>query len=92
MTVTAYVEAWAAAVLLKENGSIVTRKLLLSTTPSIIYLKRYSSSSRSTCHMCTYHSAHTHHTHHASLGEVNTRIKVMHPNLLCDCCCTVAAT
>ena len=39
---------------------------------------------------CTRIIAHAHHTH--GISNANTSIEVVHTNLLCDCCCTGAAT
>ena len=65
------------SVSLKDNG--------IQQEPGIIYCELNRSSS-STCHMFPYLSTHITHICYA-----NTRIKVVHTNLLCDCC-SVAAT
>ena len=66
------------------------QELLLSTT-GIIYFEHCSSINinSSTFNMFTYHITHA---SHPPVCNVNSRMEVVHTTLLCNCCCTVAAT
>ena len=71
-----------------EHGLLYCSKEIGNPAEYYYLLWNYTSSSGNMSHGYVYVPQHTYYTH----VNVNTRIEVVHANLLCGCCCAVAAT